>query len=58
LRKLVAQLRESGRAGGLPEHLNAGKGDVRTESAGRVFQSVADAERRSREELKAAKRSR
>jgi signal transduction histidine kinase len=55
LRKLVAQLRESGRAGGLPEHLNAGKGAFELNLLAESFNQVADAERRSRKELKAAK---
>jgi signal transduction histidine kinase len=55
LRKLVAQLRESGRAGELPARLNAGKGAFELNLLAECFNQVADAERRSRGELKAAK---
>jgi signal transduction histidine kinase len=55
LRKLVAQLRESGRAGELPARLNAGKGAFELSLLTECFNQVADAERRSRGELKAAK---
>lgn len=55
LRKLVAQLRASGRSGGLPEHLTAGKGAFELSLLAECFNQVADAERRSRGELKAAK---
>jgi signal transduction histidine kinase len=55
LRKLVAQLRESGQAGELPARLNAGKGAFELNLLAECFNQVADAERRSRGELKAAK---
>jgi signal transduction histidine kinase len=55
LRKLVAQLRESGRAGELPARLNAGRGAFELNLLAECFNQVADAERRSRGELKAAK---
>jgi signal transduction histidine kinase len=55
LRKLVGQLRESGRAGELPARLNAGKGAFELNLLAECFNQVADAERRSRGELKAAK---
>jgi signal transduction histidine kinase len=55
LRKLVAQLRDSGRAGELPARLSAGKGAFELSLLTECFNQVADAERRSRGELKAAK---
>ena len=55
LRQLVAQLRESGQAGELPAQLNAGKGAFELNLLAESFNHVADAERRSREELQAAK---
>jgi signal transduction histidine kinase len=55
LRQLVAQLRESGRLGELPARLNAGKGAFELSLLAESFNQVADAERRSREEIKAAK---
>jgi signal transduction histidine kinase len=55
LRQLVAQLRESGRLGQLPARLNAGKGAFELSLLAESFNQVADAARRSREEIKAAK---
>ena len=55
LRQLVAQLHESQRSGELPAQLDAGKGAFELNLLAESFNQVADAERRSREELKTAK---
>lgn len=55
LRKLLAQLRDSGRAGELPARLNPGNGAFELNLLAESFNQVASAERRSREELKSAK---